>query len=76
MATYVVSLSVEGAETTEEVHQNEGCAYVAADRLAEEAKAIAGDEIKWNVYVTPHYCRPSDEDCVCWVPDARPYRAS
>ena len=74
---YEVQLVVEGAMSQEELHQNEGAAYAAADRLAEEAKAVAGDEIQWCVYVTPHYCRPMDEDCICsWMPDTRPYRAS
>lgn len=77
MATYEVSLVIEGISSQEETHRNEGAAYAAADRLAEEAQAIAGDEIQWNVYVTPHYCRPMDEDCVCvaWMPDHKPYRS-
>lgn len=77
MATYEVSLVVEGVASQEETHTNEGAAYAAADRLAEEAREMVGEEITWNVYVTPHYCRPMDEDCVCisWMPDHKPYRA-
>ena len=76
MATYEVSLVVEGAASQEETHTNEGAAYAAADRLAQQAKNL-GKEVTWNVYVTPHYCRPTDEDCICvsWMPDHRPYRS-
>lgn len=76
MATYEVSLVVEGAASTEETHTNEGAAYAAADRLAQEAESL-GEQVTWNVYVTPHYCRPTDEECVCvsWMPDHRPYRS-
>lgn len=75
MATYEVSLVIEGVLAQEETHRNEGAAYAAADRLAEEVKSRS--EIQWNVYVTPHYCRPMDDDCVCvsWMPDHRPYRS-
>lgn len=74
---YEVTVIVEGAMTTEELHTNEGAAYSAADRLAEEAAQL-GPEITWNVYVTPHYCRDDDGDCVCvgWMPDHKPYRSA
>ena len=76
MATYEVSLVIEGAASKEETHRNEGAAYAAADRLAQEAEEM-GKQVVWNVYVTPHYCRSVDEDCVCvsWMPDHRPYRS-
>lgn len=76
MAMYEVSLVIEGVSSQEETHRNEGAAYAAADRLAQEAEAVKGEQITWNVYVTPHYCR-HDDDCVCvsWMPDHRPYRS-
>jgi hypothetical protein len=77
MAMYEVSLVIEGVSSKEETHRNEGAAYAAADRLAQEAEAVKGEQIAWNVYVTPHYCRHDDGDCVCvsWMPDHRPYRS-
>lgn len=78
MATYEVSLVIEGVESEVETHRNEGSAYAAADRLAKEIKEISSDAkpVEWYVYVTPHYCR-DDDDCVCvsWLPDHRPYRS-
>lgn len=76
MATYEVSLVVEGATAEMETHRNEGAAYAAADRLAQGAVEKA-EEVTWAVYVTPHYCRPRDDDCVCvsWMPDMKPYRS-
>lgn len=76
MATYEVSLVVEGAASKDETHTNEGAAYDAADRLAKEGAAL-GEEVTWHVYVTPHYCRPADDECMCvsWMPDHRPYRS-
>lgn len=83
MAMYEVSLVIEGVASQEETHRNEGAAYAAADRLAQEAEQVVGtmdkaDQVTWNVYVTPHHCRATDEDCVCvsWMPDHRPYRSS
>jgi len=75
MATYEVSLVVEGAAEEVETHRNEGAAYAAADRIAQEAGEKEG--VTWYVYVTPHYCRDDDGDCVCvsWMPDHRPYRS-
>jgi len=77
MATYEVSLVIDGMAGEVETHRNEGAAYAAADRLAEEAKDVADKQIKWNVYVTPHYCRPDEDECMCvsWMPDHRPYRS-
>ena len=75
MATYEVSLVIEGAASEVETHRNEGAAYAAADRLAKEASS---QPVTWHVYVTPHYCRPMDDDCVCvsWMPDHKPYRSA
>lgn len=75
MASYEVQLVINGVTSEEGVHRNEGAAYAAADKLAEEAKGL-GKEVTWHVYVTPHYCR-GDDDCVCvsWMPDHRPYRS-
>jgi hypothetical protein len=76
MATYEVSLVVEGTESEVETHRNEGAAYAAADRLAEIARN-RGD-ITWNVYVTPlvaAYAEDEDEVHIPYMPDHRPYRS-
>lgn len=80
MATYEVSLVIEGVEGKLETHRNEGAAYAAADRLAQEAQAALGEEkeqITWNVYVTPLAATYTDEDDVFLpsMPDHKPYRS-
>lgn len=80
MATYEVSLVIDGVEGKLETHRNEGAAYAAAERIAQEAKEALGPEketITWNVYVTPLAATYSDEDevFVAAMPDHRPYRS-
>lgn len=73
MATYEVSLVVEGEEPKVETHRNEGAAYAAADRIAQEA----GEEYPtWHVYVTPLAAtHTEDEPVYVPMPDAKPYRS-
>lgn len=81
MATYEVSLVIDGVEEIE-THRNEGAAYAAAERLASEAKAMLKDvpeneKVTWNVYVTPLVATHTDEDevFVPAMPDHKPYRS-
>lgn len=80
MATYEVSLVIEGVEEEVYTHTNEGAAYAAADELASGAKEVFGEEkekITWNVYVTPIVATHTDEDdvFVSSMPDHKPYRS-
>ncbi len=78
MATYEVSLVIDGVEGKLETHRNEGAAYAAAERLAKEAKTSLGPEkeqITWNVYVTPIAATFEDDVYVSSMPDHRPYRS-
>jgi hypothetical protein len=83
--TYEVQVVYAGAAEREEFFDSYDQAQAFADREAADCRAASkghgsptdeGED--WAVYLLPHYCAGSDEECVCrqYDTDHHPYAQS